>query len=51
MAKDLEKKFNMDNFEDYNLRKRSIGPTKSYTPKKKKKLSKGQQTLEKMFLC
>ncbi|XP_025193294.1 E3 ubiquitin-protein ligase rnf168-like [Melanaphis sacchari] len=45
MAKDLEKKLLMSNFEDYNLRKRSNSAL-SLGHKKKRKLSKGQLTLK-----
>jgi len=48
MAKDLEKTLNVNNFDDYNLRKRS-GSTVSLAHKKKKKLSKGQLTLKQVL--
>lgn len=51
MAKNLQKEFQMENFEDYNLRKRSANSIGGFcTPKKMRKLPKGQQTLEKMFV-
>lgn len=49
MAKDLEKKYKMENFEDYNLRKRKSSPFKSVARKKNRKLSKGQQTLKQIL--
>ncbi|XP_008188592.2 E3 ubiquitin-protein ligase rnf168 isoform X2 [Acyrthosiphon pisum] len=48
VAKDLEKKLRMDNFEDYNLRKRP-SLTVSLPQKKKRKLSKGQLTLKQVL--
>ncbi|XP_026815842.1 E3 ubiquitin-protein ligase rnf168-like [Rhopalosiphum maidis] len=48
MAKDLEKKLHMNNFEDYNLRKRS-NSTVGLGHKKKRKLSKGQLTLKQVL--
>lgn len=50
MAKDLEKKLSMENYENYNLRKRS-SPTQSVSAHKKiRKLTKGQQTLKLVLL-
>jgi len=48
VAKDLEKKLLMNNFDDYNLRKRPSS-TVSLAHKKKIKLSKGQMTLKKVL--
>lgn len=48
VAKDLEKKLHMNNFEDYNLRKRPSS-TVSLAHKKKRKLSKGQLTLKQVL--
>jgi len=48
VAKDLEKKLRMNNFDDYNLRKRPSS-TVSLTHKKKRKLSKGQLTLKQVL--
>ncbi|KAE9542977.1 hypothetical protein AGLY_002888 [Aphis glycines] len=48
IAKDLEKKLGMSNFEDYNLRKRSNSSV-SLGHKKKRKLSKGQLTLKQVL--
>jgi hypothetical protein len=50
MAKDLEKKLHMNNFEDYNLRKRSrSNSTIGLGNKKRRKLSKGQLTLKQVL--
>lgn len=48
VAKDLEKKLRLNNFEDYNLRKRPSS-TINLAHKKKKKLSKGQLTLKQVL--
>lgn len=48
VAKNLESKLRMDNFDDYNLRKRP-GSTVSLAQKKKRKLSKGQLTLKQVL--
>ncbi|CAH1737635.1 unnamed protein product [Aphis gossypii] len=48
IAKNLEKKLRMSNFEDYNLRKRSNSSV-SLGHKKKRKLSKGQLTLKQVL--
>lgn len=48
VAKDLEKKLLMNNFEDYNLRKRPSSAV-SLAHKKKIKLSKGQMTLKQVL--
>lgn len=48
MAKDLEKKFRMENFNEYNLRKRS-NSTEPVVRKKMRKLSKGQLTLKQVL--
>jgi len=50
MAKELEKKFNMENVGDYNLRKRTTSSTESPRRKKIRKLPKGQQTLKQLLL-
>lgn len=49
IAKELQNKLNKDNFENYNLRKRSASPSEPSTRKKIKKLSKGQQTLKQIL--
>lgn len=49
MAKNLEEQFKMENFDNYNLRKRS-SPTQPVLRRKTRKLSKGQQTLKHVFL-
>jgi len=48
IAKDLEKKLNMENVKDYNLRKRSTSTT-PVSAKKIRKLSKGQLTLKQVL--
>lgn len=48
MAKELEKKLNPGNFDDYNLRKRPCS-TLSSGHKKIKKISKGQRTLQELL--
>lgn len=48
VAKELEKQFKMENYDDYNLRKRSSS-TQPISRKKIRKLSKGQQTLKQVF--
>jgi len=50
MAKDLERKFKMENFQNYDLRKRpSPTLTRSISTKKISKLSKGQLTLKQVL--
>lgn len=48
MAKELDKKLNSGNFEDYNLRKRTCS-TPSSGRKKIRKLSKGQLTIQELL--
>jgi hypothetical protein len=48
MAKELEKKLNSENFDEYNLRKRPSS-TLSSGCKKIRKLSKGQRTLQQLL--